>query len=619
MTDAAISAEYFRGRGAVPSVAALAFLVCALIVGAGMFTLYWANNAIIEQTLEETAADARSLRRYVMQQYDTMNDVAEAVLRELDGRDPSAIPTAELRSVVRRIETPFASQELAVFVFSKTGDNLLVPGPGTNVADREYFRAHIYPEEFGDRLTLIRNAENGMVVSSPFMARVRNQEVLSASKAVYAADGSLAGVINVSIPTALFQTMFSYFLGDGKDALSMFRNDQLALLREPRLETFSGAVIQNPLTFQNYPRLPQGRFEGEAAADGMRRMGVHLTFAPWPIVLGSSKSIAGLGLGALGVFWPAIAIYLAQFLAIVAFAGSAIWALRRAQSFQVAAGVERDAAIAAKEQLADALAEQIKLRADAEAANQAKSTFLAAMSHELRSPLNAIIGFAELLEQRIIDPNDPQKVVEYQGYILESGRHLLDLINDILHLTRIQSATGALALESVRLRDVIDEAMRMVKVAAARKDVTIAIRLSNPEAHLQTDRRALLQILLNLSSNAIKYSPRFGTVSVDAVRDSQGGFSIFVSDEGRGMEAKLIADIGTPFLRGTDSFVANNEGIGLGLAITAQLVVLLGGNLDLRNRLPRGLVACATFPNREGANSNAPFALLSNRSQSDAR
>lgn len=249
----------------------------------------------------------------------------------------------------------------------------------------------------------------------------------------------------------------------------------------------------------------------------------------------------------------------------------------------------------------------------------ALSTFHAAMSHELRSPLNAIIGFAELLEQRIVDPNDPQKVVEYQGYILESGRHLLDLINDILHLTRIQSATGALALESVRLRDVIDEAMRMVKVAAARKDVTIAIRLSNPEAHLQTDRRALLQILLNLSSNAIKYSPRFGTVSVDAVRDSQGGFSIVVSDEGRGMEAKLIADIGTPFLRGTDSFVANNEGIGLGLAITAQLVVLLGGNLDLRNRLPRGLVACATFPNREGANSNAPFALLSNRSQSDAR
>jgi hypothetical protein len=172
MTDAAISAKYFRGRGAVPRVAALAFLVCALIVGAGMFTLYWANNAIIEQTLEETAADARSLRRYVMQQYDTMNDVAEAVLRELDGRDPSAIPTAELRSVVRRIETPFASQELAVFVFSKTGDKLFVPGPGTNVADREYFRAHIYPEEFGDRLALIRNAENGMVVSSPFLARV---------------------------------------------------------------------------------------------------------------------------------------------------------------------------------------------------------------------------------------------------------------------------------------------------------------------------------------------------------------------------------------------------------------------------------------------------------------
>jgi len=464
MTDAAISAKYFRGRGAVPRVAALAFLVCALIVGAGMFTLYWANNAIIEQTLEETAADARSLRRYVMQQYDTMNDVAEAVLRELDGRDPTGWRSS-------------ATPRTAWWYRRRFWHACAKPGG---------------PERF---------------------------------KAIYAADGSVAGVINVSIPTALFQTMFSYFLADGKDALTMFRNDQLALLREPRLEKFSGAVVQNAMIFRDFPRLPQGRFEGQAAADGMRRMGVRLSLTSWPMVMGSSKSITGLGIGGITVFWPAIAIYVAQFLAIVAFAGSAIWALRRAQSFQVAAGVERDTAVAAKEQLADALAEQIKLRADAEAANQAKSTFLAAMSHELRSPLNAIIGFAELLEQSIVDPKDPKKVVEYQGYILESGRHLLDLINDILHLTRIQSATGALALESVRLRDVIDEAMRMVKVAAARKDVKIAVRLSNPEAHLQTDRRALLQILLNLSSNAIKYSPRFGTVSVDAVRDSQGGFS----------------------------------------------------------------------------------------------
>ncbi len=618
MTDAAFSATNLRGPRAAPVVAVSAFLACALIVAAGVFTVHWANDAIIEKTLEETAADARSLRRYVMQQYETMNDVAEAVLRELDGRAPADMPTDELRNLVRRIETPFASQELTVFLSSANGDNLLTPGPGTNVADREYFRAHAYPEEFGDRLDLIRNAETGMVVSPPLVARVRNQEIMSASQAIYSADGRFAGVVNVSMPSARFQTMFSYFLAGGEDALAMFRNDRMALMREPRLATFSGNVIRNPLTFQNYPRLPEGRFEGEAAADGMRRMGVHLTLAPWPIVLGSSKSIRGLGVGSLAVFWPAIYIYLAQFLAIVAFAGSAIWALRRAQSFQFAVGVERDAAIVAKEQLADALAAQIKLRADAEAANQAKSTFLAAMSHELRSPLNAIIGFAELLEQRIVDPNDPQKVVEYQGYILESGRHLLDLINDILHLARIQSATGALALESVRLRDVIDEALRMVKVAAARKDVTIAIRLSHPEAHLQTDRRALLQILLNLSSNAVKYSPRFGTVSVDAVRDSEGGFSIVVSDEGRGMEAKLIADIGKPFLRGADSFVANNEGIGLGLAITAQLIALLGGNLDLRNRLPCGLAARATFPNREGANSNAPFALLSNRSQSDA-
>jgi hypothetical protein len=314
-----------RGLRAVPGVAASAFLVCALIVAAGLFTLHWANNAIVEQTLAETAADARSLRRYVMQQYDTMNDVAEAVLRELDGRDPAEIPTDELRYLVRRIETPFASQELAVFLSSKTGDNLLAPGPGTNVADREYFRAHAHPEEFGERLSLLRNAENGMLVSPPLVARVRNQEILSASKAILAADGGFAGVVNISMPTARFQTMFSYFHADAEDALFIFRNDSMGLVREPRLANFSGALLPNALVFQNYPRLPEGRFEGEAATDGLRRVGVHLTLEPWPIVLGSSKGIRGLGFGSLSVFWPAIAVYSVQLLAIFAFAGSAIW------------------------------------------------------------------------------------------------------------------------------------------------------------------------------------------------------------------------------------------------------------------------------------------------------
>jgi signal transduction histidine kinase len=263
--------------------------------------------------------------------------------------------------------------------------------------------------------------------------------------------------------------------------------------------------------------------------------------------------------------------------------------------------------------LARGLAEQIKLRADAEAANQAKSTFLAAMSHELRSPLNAIIGFAELLEKRIVNPSDPEKVVEYQGYILESGRHLLDLINDILHLARIQSSTGALSLERVCVRDVVDEAVRMVQVFAERKEVKIACRLADPEMQLLTDRRALLQIVLNLASNAVKFSPAGGTVAIDVSQDAEGTSSILVCDDGRGMEPKLIAGVGTPFLRGSDSFVANNEGIGLGLAITVQLASLLGGTLAFRNRQPHGLAARATFPRHAIANSNAPIALLPNR------
>jgi PAS domain S-box-containing protein len=225
----------------------------------------------------------------------------------------------------------------------------------------------------------------------------------------------------------------------------------------------------------------------------------------------------------------------------------------------------------------------------AEEASEAKSRFLANMSHELRTPLNAIIGFAELLKMRAAEQEKPDGSSEYLDLIRDSGQHLLLLINDILDLARIESEGLDVELERADPCELIKAAVAMADPLAQRKSIRLQTDLPVRPA-VYCDRRAMQQSLLNLISNAVKYSEAGTTVRISA-SEHAGEVAIAVSDEGLGIDPSLIDSIGKPFLRAADPIVASEEGTGLGLAITKALMERQGGRLTLTRGAQGGTVA----------------------------
>jgi PAS domain S-box-containing protein len=231
----------------------------------------------------------------------------------------------------------------------------------------------------------------------------------------------------------------------------------------------------------------------------------------------------------------------------------------------------------------------------AEASDRAKSTFLANMSHELRTPLNAIIGFAELIHARKAG-RITEESVEWAGDILASGRHLLDMINDVLELSRIEAGRHDLVDDTVDLAVVIRACLSMVRRQAERNRVRVAFDIAERVAMLRGDRRAIKQVVLNLLTNAVKFTPDGGTVSIGAEPAANGDLSLTVSDTGIGIDPAVLPKLGRPFIQADASTNRRYGGTGLGLAISARLVDLHGGTLTITSAPGQGTTVCVHFP-----------------------
>jgi signal transduction histidine kinase/FixJ family two-component response regulator len=225
-----------------------------------------------------------------------------------------------------------------------------------------------------------------------------------------------------------------------------------------------------------------------------------------------------------------------------------------------------------------------QLREEAEHANRAKSEFLSRMSHELRTPLTAILGFSELLELAPLGPKEQRGV----AHIKDAGHHLLDLINEVLDISRIEAGHVTLALEAVSVQAVAAECMDLLAPLAAR--AAVALRLDpdlSGQAHVQADPQRLKQVLVNLLSNAIKYNRRGGTVTLSWVDRPQNRLRLEVTDTGAGILAEKLARLFTPFER-LDAEQRGVEGTGLGLALSRGLVELMGGTLGVESAVGVG-------------------------------
>ena len=245
-------------------------------------------------------------------------------------------------------------------------------------------------------------------------------------------------------------------------------------------------------------------------------------------------------------------------------------------------------------ELADLAQKYALEKTRAEEANATKSRFLANMSHELRTPLNAIIGFSEIMGSGMFGQLGSEKYQEYCRDILASGQYLLDVINDILDMSKIEAGRVKLDLEPLDLARTVGESLRVVSGRAENKHLTLRAQ-TQADMHIVADRRAMKQIALNLLSNAVKFTPDGGTVTV-RTRRLENSVMLMIADTGIGIAPQSLERLGRPFEQVESQLSKTYHGSGLGLAIAKSLAKLHGGSMRLRSKLGVGTVVMVTLP-----------------------
>ncbi len=254
---------------------------------------------------------------------------------------------------------------------------------------------------------------------------------------------------------------------------------------------------------------------------------------------------------------------------------------------------EKDALIAELEQ---AKYNSDEARRRAESANLAKSRFLATMSHELRTPLNAILGFSEVMKSELFGPHASPAYRDYANDIHSSGQHLLMLINEILDLSRVEAGRYDLKEEAVSLPGIVEECRHLLALRAKNKSIEIIEKIDAKLPRIWADERALRQITLNILSNAIKFTPQGGKVTLEVGYNEGKGQYLSIRDTGPGIPEAEIPVVLSSFGRGSMAQKNAEEGTGLGLPIVRGLVELHGGEFSLKSKVREGTEVIISFP-----------------------
>ena len=234
-------------------------------------------------------------------------------------------------------------------------------------------------------------------------------------------------------------------------------------------------------------------------------------------------------------------------------------------------------------------------RSQAVSANETKSGFLATVSHELRTPLNAIIGFSEMLSSGLLGPADEERRKDYARIINVSGQHLLDVVNTLLDISRIDSGQVNLDPESFAAEGVVAASVEMMALKAQQAGLTLAVSVEPGLPPMLADKRCFKQILLNLLSNGVKFTPSGGSVQIRVARDGDA-LRMVVEDTGIGIKAEDLPRLGEPFFQAQSGYDRRFEGTGLGLSVVKGLVGLHGGSVSVESQFGKGTRVCVRMP-----------------------
>lgn len=232
---------------------------------------------------------------------------------------------------------------------------------------------------------------------------------------------------------------------------------------------------------------------------------------------------------------------------------------------------------------------------DLAASTRAKDDFLASMSHDLRTPLNSILGFSDLMRSRLYGPLGNEKYEEYVANIHASGTHLLGLVNDLLDLSKLESGQYKLERQTINPRSLVDEIVRSFTPAISAKDLTINMQCDPDCAPLHADERAMVQLLNNLVSNAVKFTPDRGTITISCQPMPSGAVRLEVKDTGIGIPADQLSRLGKPYVQ-VNPYVAQQNGTGLGLFIVRRIAELHGGSMQISSKPGLGTMVSVIIP-----------------------
>jgi signal transduction histidine kinase len=458
------------------------------------------------------------------------------------------------------------------------------PAPATDVSDRDYFRA------------MKADPSLRIYVSAPVRNRATGTWTIFLARRVSGARGELLGLILGAIKMRYFAEFYGALSLGETGSIAIARTDGVVLVRVPDTDATGK-------TFSASQRFIQGGDSGllheVSPIDGKMRIKAAHLLANYPLFILTTKTedaalirwraIAGpMSLGAVGGSFA---------IAIAAFLFGRQW---KQQSMLAEARSE----LRRQEDLIDAMT--IRKEA-AELADRSKSEFLATMSHELRTPLNAVIGFSEIMFTELYGPLGSDRYRDYARDIHASGSHLLDIIDDVLDLSK--AAAGKMVLDAtwIDARDAINSVSRLIRHRVAEAQLSLTVNLPPGSLTIYADQRLFKQMLINLFSNACKFTPPGGNIDC-SVSISSAGLTFAVTDTGIGIPAADLERVAEPFVQVDSSLSRRHQGTGLGLALVKTMAELHGGSLRLESTVGRGTTATVFLPGKDVAPAIADLA-----------
>ncbi|WP_374366918.1 ATP-binding protein [Dongia sp.] len=423
-----------------------------------------------------------------------------------------------------------------------------------NIADREYFQK-------------LKSGEvKDIYVSLPTQSATTGERAILVSRPIKNPDGSFGGIVRIGLETDYFEHFFASIDIGPDTAVTLIRGDGILLLRSPPNPAIIGQnLADTPVFKQLLVDNAFGLTWHESPVDHLWRYVAARRLPDFPMVV--ILSVSGSSVMAN---WREQAIIIALGAAVtIVFL---LWLSRIAtKQLQQRERRTRQALEAANE------------------ASRAKSSFLGVMSHELRTPLNAIIGFSDVISRETFGPIANQKYLDYVNDINQSGRNLLGLINQILDLSRIEAGKHEMRIEGITLAEVWQPIANEMAAAAAAKNIHLSLRSAGSDLVFAGESRAMMQIISNLVSNAVKFTPEGGEITVWAEEDpATHGVLVAVADTGRGIPADRLVDVLQPFVQISDSYSRETGGVGLGLSICKSLAEAMGGRLSIASQVGKG-------------------------------